>query len=101
MYICDMNIEEAHQVSGSSLIELLCQDSIPGRAICHDRELSRFHGVPVELMPRLFLIYAVYYQMEFYPNTELYLYTGKIVVIRNDKIVPNNDSVFPYYIPIL
>lgn len=71
MYICNVNTVEDHQVSGSSLLELLCQDSIPGRAICHDGETARLYDIPVELMPRLFLIYAIYHQMEIYFDNDI------------------------------
>ena len=59
-----MNTVEDHKMSDNCLLELLCQDRIPGEAILQDEESLRYYSMPVELMPRLFLIYAIYHQVE-------------------------------------
>lgn len=66
-----MNTIVDNQVLGSSLLEMLCQGSIPGRAICHDGETPYLYDIPVELMPRLFLIYAIYHHMELYFDNDI------------------------------
>ena len=66
-----MNTIEDHQISDNYLLELLCQDSIPGDTILQDEEPPRFYSIPVELMPRLFLLYAIYHQVELFFDNDI------------------------------